>query len=405
MCDEPVLIRNYLNAADTNSTLEALRAVGGAAQWEGPDVHVRGVGLRGAVEADKVVDAGNSGTLIRLLPAWLAGQPAGKWTLDGDESIRRRPMKRIIEPLQRMGARIESNDGLAPLTITAGPLHGIDYTLPIASAQVKSAILLAALLADGCTRVQEPVEARDHTERMLVAAGIPLRREADVLILDGNVDELELGEIDVPGDLSSAAFMIAAGILVKGSRLVIEGVGLNRTRVGFLTILERMGAVVLAEPEQPSMEIPAHEPFGELDIAAAPLVGTVVERYEVPLAIDELPLVALLGCFAEGETVVCGADELRHKESDRIANVVEGLRGLGAEIEATDDGFAVQGTGELRGGTINSHGDHRLAMLGAIAGLASNEGVNVINMAAAAVSYPNFTEDIARLAERRGAIL
>ena len=398
ICDEPVVIRNYLDSADTNSTLQALRAVGVAAQWQGADVLVRGVGLRGALEARDVVDVGNSGTLMRLLPGWLAGQPSGSWVLDGDESIRRRPMGRVVEPLRQMGANIEfASAGTAPIIVNAAPLHGISYELPVASAQVKASILMAALTADGETRIREPIPTRDHSERMLFAAGIPIHREGDEVILDGLVDELELGTIDVPGDISSAAFFVAAGLLVKNSRLIIENVGLNRTRTGFLTICERMGGVVISDRERSGEPIPYWEPVGEIDVAATSLVGTTVEAVEVPLAIDELPLVALLGCFADGETVVRGADELRHKESDRITTVVDGLRGLGAEIEATDDGFVVNGTGSLPGGTIHSHGDHRLAMLGAIAGLASENGVEVVGMEAAAVSYPKFETDLKRL--------
>lgn len=399
MCDSPVTIRNYLDSDDTNSTLGAVKLLGGAVEHRGDEILVRGVGLRGALEPDGIVDVGNSGTLIRLLPGWLCGQPQGRWQLDGDESIRRRPMRRIVDPLREMGAKIDLGpEGTAPFTIEAAPLHGIDYTLPVASAQVKSCLLLAGMAASGTTRIREPLVTRDHTERMLAAAGLPLRREGDTIVVDGLVDELELGVIDVPGDLSSAAFMIVAGVLVKGSRLVVEGVGLNHTRIGILSILERMGAVVLADPEIPGEAIPDHEPVGDLDVASTSLVGTTVGGDEVPLAIDELPLVALLGCFAEGETVVTGAEELRFKESDRIAAVVDGLRGLGAEIEGTNDGFVVQGTGRLRGGTIDSLGDHRLAMLGAVAGLASEQGVDVVNMRAASVSYPNFQSDLARLA-------
>lgn len=399
MCDTPVRIRNYLDSDDTNSTLNAVRLLGSGVERRDGEVLVRGVGLRGAQEVDGVVDVGNSGTLIRLLPGWLCGQPAGRWRLDGDESIRRRPMRRIVDPLRLMGAKIDAADpGTPPISIEAAPLHGIDYELPVASAQVKSCLLLAGMSAAGTTRIHEPLVTRDHTERMLVAAGLPLRKEGRTIIVDGLVDELELGTIDVPGDLSSAAFMIVAGVLVKGSRLVIEGVGLNHTRIGILGILERMGAVVLADPERPSEEIPGYEPVGDLDVASTPLVGTSVGPDEVPLAIDELPLVALLGCFAEGETVVTGARELRFKESDRIAAVVDGLRGLGADIEGTDDGFTVRGTGGLRGGTIDSRGDHRLAMLGAVAGLASDEGVDVVNMRAASVSYPGFQRDLAALA-------
>jgi 3-phosphoshikimate 1-carboxyvinyltransferase len=213
-----------------------------------------------------------------------------------------------------------------------------------------------------------------------------------------NTDELELGQVDVPGDMSSAAFLIAAGVLVKQSRFVLEGVGVNWTRTGFLRILERMGGIVLSEAERVG-ELSADEPVSDLDVSYGPLEGTTVESQEVPLAIDELPLVALLGCFAEGQTVVRGAGELRVKESDRIATVVDGLRGLGAEIEATRDGFVVQGTGGLRGGRLRAHGDHRLALLGAVAGVASEEGVTIEGMEAAEVSYPGFAEDLKTLAQ------
>jgi len=212
-----------------------------------------------------------------------------------------------------------------------------------------------------------------------------------------NADELLLHSVSVPGDLSSAAFLIAAGVLGPGSRLLLEDVGVNWTRTGFLRILRRMQGIVLGDLEDETGELEAEEPVSDLDVAAGALEGTVVEAEEVPLAIDELPLVALLGCFAEGDTVVRGAQELRVKESDRIAGVVDGLRGLGADIEATEDGFAVRGSGGLRGGTIDAHGDHRLAMLGAVAGLASGEGVEVLGMEAATVSYPGFVEDLESL--------
>lgn len=398
MCDSPVTIRNFLDSGDTNATLEAVGSVGAGVERREDSIVVRGVGLRGAQEAPGVVDVGNSGTLIRLMPGWLCGQPIGDWELDGDESVRRRPMRRIVEPLRQMGARIDASpNGTAPICVEAAPLSGIDYTLPVASGQVKSCLLIAGITADGTTRITEPAISRDHSERMLAAAGLPIVREGSTIVVDGLVDELELGEIEVPGDLSSAAFMIAAGVLVKGSRLVIEGVGLNRTRIGFLRILERMGAVALADPEPFGTAIPDAEPVGDLDVAATNLVGTTVEPEEVPLAIDELPLVALLGVFADGQTVVRGAEELRFKESDRIATVVDGLTALGAKIEATDDGFVVEGTGELRGGAISSQGDHRLAMLGAVAGLASKNGVEVTGMRDAAVSYPNFEADLAGL--------
>jgi 3-phosphoshikimate 1-carboxyvinyltransferase len=248
--------------------------------------------------------------------------------------------------------------------------------------------------------VSEPVAARDHTERMLLSAGAPLTRVQTAAggyeTTVGNCDELELETIVVPGDLSSAAFLIAAGVLVRGSRLVLTGVGVNWTRTGFLRILQRMGAIVVGELEAPG-SFGSHEPVCDLDVTSGPIEATTVEADEVPLAIDELPLVALLGCFAEGETVVRGAAELRLKESDRIATVVDGLRGLGADIEALRDGFAVRGAGSLRGGTLDAHGDHRLALLGAVAGLASDQGVEVVGMEAAEVSYPDFAEHIVAL--------
>ncbi|MGI8595118.1 MAG: 3-phosphoshikimate 1-carboxyvinyltransferase [Solirubrobacteraceae bacterium] len=400
MHDKPVLVRNYLDAGDTNSTLGALRDLGALIDVRQDEMRVRGTGLRGPETVEGPIDVGNSGTLMRLLPGWLASQAGGSWTLDGDASIRRRPVDRIAEPLTMMGARLEATEGrFPPFTVHGSRLRAIDYAQPQASAQVKSCVLLAGLLADGETGVLEPARSRDHTERLLLRAGVRVWREGPTVHV-GNTDELALEAIDVPGDLSSAAFLIAAGILVPGSRLALRDVGVNWTRAGFLRIVERMGAVVVGDLEEPPRgdEIPPLEPVSDLDVAAGPLVGTTVDPGEVPLAIDELPLVALLGCFAEGETVVSGAGELKVKESDRIGAVVEGLRGLGAAIEATDDGFAVTGTGGLRGGELDSRGDHRLAMLGAVAGLASREGVRVLGMDAAAVSYPQFSEHIGTLA-------
>ena len=400
MCDEPVPVRNYLDSADTRCTLEALLKLGAGVEEADGDVLIRGVGLRAPLEATGgLLDVGNAGTLMRLLPGWLAGQPGGVWTLDGDESIRRRPVDRVAEPLSAMGAEVEVRAGrFPPVTVRGAQLSGIEYELPVPSAQVKSCVLIAGLLADGSTTVREGSPSRDHTERLLRRARVPFERDGPRLTVS-QVDELELDEIVVPGDPSSAAFIVAAATLVSGSRVVVKGLDLNWTRTGFLRIAERMGAVILGDLEEPGTEAD-EEPVGELDVASAPLEGTVVEAAEVPAAIDELTLVALLGAFADGETRVRGAAEMRVKESDRIAGVVEGLRGLGAEIEATEDGFVVRGDGApLRGGVIDARGDHRMAMLGAIAGLASSDGVEVLGMDAAAVSYPGFERDLGILLE------
>jgi 3-phosphoshikimate 1-carboxyvinyltransferase len=397
MASEPVRIENYLHAADTTSTLEAVRALGALVEIRDGQTTIRGTGLREARAPDGPIDVGNAGTLMRLLPGWLAAQEGRSFTLDGDESIRRRPVDRIAVPLGQMGAELEARDGrFPPLTVRGARLRAISCELPVASAQVKSCVLLAALAADGVTTVGEPERSRDHTERMLLRAGVNIHRNGRHVTVV-NADELILDRVRVPGDPSSAAFLVAAGVLVPGSRLLLGDVGVNWTRTGFLRIVRRMRGIVLGDLEDESGELAAEEPVSDLDVAHGALEATVVEAEEVPLAIDELPLVALLGCYAEGETIVRGAQELRVKEIDRIAGVVEGLSGLGADIEATDDGFVVRGTGGLRGGSIDARGDHRMAMMGAVAGLASREGVEVLGMEAAAVSYPGFVEDLEKL--------
>jgi 3-phosphoshikimate 1-carboxyvinyltransferase len=394
MCDTPVSISNYLYAEDTLSTLDAMRALGAAVEVQSDELVIRGVGLRAPLmTTNELLDVGNSGTLMRLLPGWLAGQAGGRWTLDGDASIRRRPVDRIAKPLTQMGAKVETSEGgRPPFTIEGAELTGIDYVSDVASAQVKSCVLISGLMADGSTSFTEPTRSRDHTERFLLGAQVPFERDGTTVRV-WQCDELELEDIHVPADPSSAAFFVTAAAIVPGSRIVLCDVGLNWTRTAFFQIAQRMGAVVIGDLEAPGTESP-REPVGEVDVAHAPLEATEVGGDEVPLAIDELPLVALLGVFAEGETVVRDAEELRVKETDRIESVVDGLRGLGAEIEATKDGFVVQGTGRLKGGTFDSRGDHRMAMLGAVAGLASDEGVVVENMTAASVSYPSFESDL-----------
>jgi 3-phosphoshikimate 1-carboxyvinyltransferase len=408
MASGPTRISGYLDSADTRATLAAVAAVGATVR-EGPldenggrYVEVEGAGLREARSAE--IDVGNAGTLLRIMPGWLAGQASGEWTLDGDESIRRRPVDRVAEPLALMGAEVQCRDGrLPPLRVRASRLRGIDYELPIASAQVKSCVLLAALLAKGETTVREPAPSRDHTERMLAAAGAAIRRHGNEIRVSP-VEGLESGDVDIPGDFSSAAFLIVAALLVPGSEIVLREVGINRTRIGLLPILARMGVEMggAHERDRRAMTVseisePGPEPQATLNVRHSPLRGTTVPPEEVPEAIDELSLVALLGCFAEGETVITGAEELRRKESDRIATVVEGLAGLGAEIEARHDGFLVRGAAGLRGGRIDARGDHRLAMLGAVAGIASREGVEVEGFDSVSVSYPGFERDLRTL--------
>jgi 3-phosphoshikimate 1-carboxyvinyltransferase len=408
-------IWGYLDAADTRSTLTAAEAVGAevriASENEmtvavpadrkispaqlatrlGLMLRIRGVGLRGAHSAE--IDVGNAGTLLRLLPGWLAGQPEGRWALDGDDSIRQRPVDRIAVPLRQMGARLEAReDRLPPLRVSGMPLHGTTYELPVASAQVKSCLLFAGLLADAPTTVVEPLPTRDHSERMLAAAGARVERTGGAVTIHP-AERLEPDEIAVPADISSAAFFVMAALLVPGSDISLYEIGINPTRTGLLTILERMGGTIEVEP----MVERGGEPTGSLRARPAPLRGVEVGGAEIPLAIDELPLVALAACFAEGTTTIRDAAELRRKESDRIETVSVALNALGGRVEPTEDGMIVEGTGGLRGGTIDSHGDHRIAMLGAVAGLASREGVEVRGMEAAAVSYPGFEADLASL--------
>jgi 3-phosphoshikimate 1-carboxyvinyltransferase len=406
MGDGETTVEGYLDAADTRSTLSAITALGaevseerlgegeGVAGAPALQLRIRGVGLRNPKPAD--IDVGNAGTLLRLLPGWLAGQEGGGWRLDGDESIRRRPVDRIATPLREMGADLSARDDrLPPLQVRGAPLRGITYEMPIASAQVKSCLLFAGLLAEGETRVVEPAPSRDHTEVMLNAAGAAVTREENTVVVQP-ADRLEPGELLVPADISSAAFFLTAAVLVPGSEVELERVGVNPTRTGLLTILERMGVEIQREKEVES----GGERVATLRVRSAPLRATEVGGAEIPLAIDELPLVALAACFAEGTTVIRDAEELRRKESDRIETVTSALRALGGGVEPTEDGMVIEGAGGLVGGTIESHGDHRIAMLGAVAGVASREGVEVVGMDAAAVSYPGFERDLCSLQAR-----
>ena len=396
MAEGPTVISNYLESDDTRSTLTAVRELGAGVEITGSgrgDLTVFGVGPDGPSSPARI-DVGNSGTLLRLLPGWLAGWKGGRWEIDGDESIRRRPVDRVALPLGRMGARVEATgDRFPPMVIEGIGLEGIDYELPVASAQVKSCLLLAGLRASGPTTIHEPSPTRDHTERMFGAVGLRLDREGSALTVWPS-SGFSLESVVVPGDFSSAAFLMAAAVLVPGSEVRINAVGVNPTRTGFLSILSRMGASVEVVPGEPLGE----EPVATLVVRHSELRGTEVGGAEVPLAIDELPLVALIAGFAEGETVIRDAAELRAKESDRVETVSKALTDLGIGAEPTPDGLVVHGGTRPVGGVIESGGDHRIAMLGAVAGLASRDGVEVEGFEAASVSYPGFERDLIGLA-------
>jgi 3-phosphoshikimate 1-carboxyvinyltransferase len=394
ICDGETRITGFGRSADTEATVAAVRALGVDVYEHGAEtLRVFGRGLGGLASAGRPIDCANAGTLVRLIAGILAGQVGERFELTGDDSLSRRPMERIAEPLRRMGAQLATTEGHLPLTIEGRSLTGIDYVLPVASAQVKSAVLLAGLYADGPTTVVEPVPTRDHTERMLEAAGASVRvHPTSVSVRPAH--RLSLGEVEIPGDFSSAAPFVVAATLVPGSELHVHGVNLNPRRTGLLGILERMGANVTIYNRRQI----GGEPGGDLEIHHAPLVGTTVGAGEVPLAIDELPLFGLAAACARGESVLRGAEELRAKETDRIDATVDALRAMGVRARATDDGFAITGVpARLRGGRIASRGDHRLAMLGSVAGLASKEGVRIEGADAVSVSFPGFHDVVERL--------
>jgi 3-phosphoshikimate 1-carboxyvinyltransferase len=389
VCDGPTIVRGFGRSLDTESTIAAVRSLGVSVEEDGPDVlHVGGLGLSGLQEPDALIDCGNAGTLARLLPGLLAGQDGRRFELTGDDSLSSRPMHRIAAPLSEMGAHVETTDGRLPLRIVGRALQGIAYELPVASAQVKSCLLFAGLLAEGETTVVETAPTRDHTERLLERAGARLtRRPTSVTVQPA--ETLRLPELEVPGDISSAAPFLVAAAIVPGSSVTVHGVGLSPRRTGLLDVLERMGARV-AIYNRRTIGV---EPAGDVEVRSSELVGATVNASEVPSLIDELPLLAVVACHARGETVVRGAEELRSKESDRIEGIVEELRRIGAHVRATRDGFRVRGVpARLRGGVVDSRGDHRLAMLGAVAGVASREGVELRGAEAVAASFPGFFE-------------
>jgi 3-phosphoshikimate 1-carboxyvinyltransferase len=392
IADGETRIRGFGRSADTESTLAAVRALG-AEVHDAETVTVEGVGLRGLQSA--AVDCGNAGTLARLVTGLLAFQQ-GEFTLTGDGSLSSRPMERIAAPLRSMGAQIDTDDGHLPLTVTGAALTAIDYELPVASAQVKSAVLFAALGAEGRTTVIEPTPTRDHTELMLREAGVRITTRPNSVSIDAPTS-LRLPAVDVPGDFSSAAPFVVAATIVPESRITIHDVGLNPRRTGLLDVLERMGARVGVLTRRRF----GQEPGGDLEVRTAQLTAAEIDAREVPLLIDELPLFALLAAHARGTSRVHGAEELRLKESDRIEALVDALRALGLRAKAHPDGFEVTGVPTRpKGGKIDARGDHRIAMLGAVAGVASREGVEIEGFESVGVSFPGFHDLLEQLTRR-----
>ena len=398
VCDGDTVIRGWGRSADTESTLAAVRALGVQVGEGGDQLTVQGVGLRGLESAE--IDCGNAGTLARLLPGLLAFQE-GTFTLTGDASLSARPMERIAEPLRRMGAQIETTDGKLPMVVRGGPLEAIDYELPVASAPVKSAVLLAGLGATGRTTVIEPAPTRDHTELMLRAGGVSVSSRPSSVSIDPP-ESIQLGSVDVPGDFSSAAPFIVAATLVPESRITIHDVNLNPRRTGLLDVLDRMGGRVgIIARRRVGVE-----QVGDIEVRSAELTATKITSREVPALVDELPLFGLLAACARGESWVYGAGELRHKETDRIEALVDGLRAIGGRAKAHDDGFSVVGVPTRpRGGRIASRGDHRIAMLGAVAGLVSRDGVTIEDAGSVAVSFPGFFDLLDQIAQRTGDLI
>ncbi len=392
LCEGETQVHGFGRSADTESTIAAVRTLGVEVDELGDDeLVVHGVSLRGLTPASgrgqtPAVDCRNAGTLMRLLAGILAGQ-SGRFELTGDESLSSRPMERIAEPLKRMGAKISTTDGHAPLVVEGSDaLKAIDYALPVASAQVKSAVLLAAINADGTTTITEPAPTRDHTELMLAAAGAAVRRRPSSVSIEPAA-RLSLGEVTVPGDFSSAAPFVVAATLLAGSELTIHDVGLNPRRTGLLDVLERMGARITIFNRRRA----GGEWTGDLEVHSSELTATDVGAEEVPRLVDELPLFALAAAGARGDSRLTGAAELRVKETDRIETVTNGLRALGVHIRARNDGFEVRGVpARPTGGRMSSDGDHRIAVLAAVAGLVSREGVEVRDADAVAISFPGF---------------
>lgn len=384
-------ISHFLSGADCLSTIHCFQKMGIEIEQSKDLVLVHGRGLRGLKAPQGILDTGNSGTTTRLICGILSGQNFSS-VLSGDDSLNSRPMKRIMDPLNQMGARITSiqDNNCAPLRIEPGTLHGIRYVSPVASAQVKSSVLLAGLYADSPVSVTEPVLSRNHTELMLGSFGADISSE---LHADGSATasvspcaELYGQKIQVPGDISSAAYFIAAGLLVPGSRLLVKNVGINPTRAGFLEICRKMGADIGYLNRQSQ----GGEETADLLVTSKPLTGTVIEGAVIPSLIDEIPILAVMAAFAEGTTVIRDAAELKVKETNRIQTVTENLLAMGAEIIPTEDGMIIHGTGALKGTQIQSHLDHRIAMAFSVAALAAEGTTTILDSQCVDVSYPGF---------------
>lgn len=389
------LVRNFLRAGDTLSTVSAFKSLGINIEEKGDELVVHGKGIHGLREPHTIIDCGNSGTTIRLLSGIVAGNPFFS-VLSGDDSLRTRPMQRVIAPLKLMGAEILGRDGdrYPPLAIKGKKLRAIRYSLPVASAQVKSAILLAGLYCDGETEVTEPLRSRDHTERMLPSFGARIRAEGLTITVHGE-DELYGRDTTVPGDFSSAAFFIVAALLLKGSEIIIRAVGINPTRTGLLSVLGRMGAEVAME----NVREVSGETVADISCKCGEGLRAVnITQEEMPLLIDEFPILCVAASQVEGLTSIRGAGELRVKESDRIKAMTTELRKMGVEIEEYPDGVSIQGKTILKGSNVESYGDHRIAMSLAVAGLMA-EGMTVIHNASSVnISFPRFFDEVKRLA-------
>lgn len=387
-------ITHFLEGADCLSTISCFRKMGVDIERNASEILVHGKGLHGLSASSEILDVGNSGTTTRLISGILAGQSFTS-ELNGDASIQSRPMKRIMTPLQSMGADIVSikGNGCAPLRITGKPLQAVHYQSPVASAQVKSCVLLAGMYADGITRVTEPVLSRNHTEIMLNYLGAKVTSQGTTASIEPE-PVLKAREIQVPGDISSAAYFIAAGLLTPDSQILLRNVGINPTRDGILKICRAMGAdITLLNVNDEG------EPVADLLIRSSQLHGTTVEGSIIPTLIDEIPMIAVMAAFAEGTTVIRDATELKVKESDRIAVVTEGLRRMGADIQPTEDGMIIHGGKPLQGAKINSYLDHRIAMSFAVAGTICDGTMDIVNGDCVNISYPGFYKDLYSLGE------